>query len=158
MGNKGFHDDILQHLQLAITHVVWRAISDRLIVIFLVIFVIGIAVFQLTGCASQNSAAGSARRNRSNRGLNNSKSALHWTQAVVDSGADDFGPEASMLKMRASDLAMRCATEAVQLYGGYGYIADNRVERLMRDAKITQIYEGTSEVQKIVISRSILGA
>jgi alkylation response protein AidB-like acyl-CoA dehydrogenase len=51
---------------------------------------------------------------------------------------------------------MRASTEAVQLLGGYGYCKDYRVERLMRDAKITQIYEGTSEIQRIVISRAVL--
>jgi alkylation response protein AidB-like acyl-CoA dehydrogenase len=61
-----------------------------------------------------------------------------------------------MLKMRASDLAMRIATEAVQLYGGYGYIKDNRVERLLRDAKITQIWEGTNQLHRQLIGRSFI--
>jgi alkylation response protein AidB-like acyl-CoA dehydrogenase len=73
---------------------------------------------------------------------------------LVDRGADEFGPEASMLKMRASDLAMRIATEAVQLHGGYGYCKDFRVERLMRDAKITQIWEGTNQIHRQIIGRS----
>jgi acyl-CoA dehydrogenase len=72
---------------------------------------------------------------------------------LVDGGAADFGIEASMLKMRASDLAMRIATEAVQLHGGYGYCKDFRVERLMRDAKITQIWEGTNQVHRQLIGR-----
>ena len=72
---------------------------------------------------------------------------------LVDGGAADFGIEASMLKMRASDLAMRIATEAVQLHGGYGYCKDYRVERLMRDAKITQIWEGTNQVHRQLIGR-----
>jgi len=75
---------------------------------------------------------------------------------LVDSGVSDFGPEASMLKMRASDLAMRIATEAVQLYGGYGYCKDFRVERLMRDAKITQIWEGTNQIHRQIIGRSFI--
>ncbi|HMD64701.1 MAG TPA: acyl-CoA dehydrogenase family protein [Stellaceae bacterium] len=75
---------------------------------------------------------------------------------LVDSGASDFGPEASVLKMRASDLAMRIATEAVQLYGGYGYCKDYRVERLMRDAKITQIWEGTNQIHRQIIGRSFI--
>ncbi len=75
---------------------------------------------------------------------------------LVDSEIDDFGTEASMLKMRASDLAMRIATEAVQLYGGYGYIKDYRVERLMRDAKITQIWEGTNQIHRQIIGRSLI--
>ncbi len=59
-----------------------------------------------------------------------------------------------MLKMRASDLAMRIATDAVQLHGGYGYIKDYAVERLMRDAKVTQIWEGTNQVHRQIIGRS----
>jgi acyl-CoA dehydrogenase len=74
----------------------------------------------------------------------------------VDAGATDFGIEASLLKMRASDLAMRAATDAVQLLGGYGYCKDYRVERLMRDAKITQIWEGTNQVHRQLIGRSFL--
>jgi acyl-CoA dehydrogenase len=75
---------------------------------------------------------------------------------LVESGATDFGIEASMLKMRASDLAMRIATEAVQLHGGYGYCSEYRVERLMRDAKITQIWEGTNQVHRQLIGRSFI--
>ena len=75
---------------------------------------------------------------------------------LVDSGASDFAAEASMLKLRASDLAMRMTTEAVQLYGGYGYIKDFRVERLMRDAKITQIWEGTNQIHRQIIGRSLI--
>lgn len=74
----------------------------------------------------------------------------------VDAGATDFGIEASLLKMRASDLAMRATTDAVQLLGGYGYCKDYRVERLMRDAKITQIWEGTNQVHRQLIGRSFL--
>lgn len=74
----------------------------------------------------------------------------------VDGGASDFGNEASILKMRASDLAMRITTDAVQLLGGYGYCKDYRVERLMRDAKITQIWEGTNQVHRQLIGRSFL--
>lgn len=76
--------------------------------------------------------------------------------AQVDAGATDFGIEASLLKMRASDLAMRITTDAVQLLGGYGYCRDYRVERLMRDAKITQIWEGTNQVHRQLIGRSFL--
>jgi len=72
----------------------------------------------------------------------------------VERGDKDLGPEASMLKMRASDLAMQISTDAVQLLGGYGYIKDYRVERLMRDAKITQIWEGTNQIQRQIIGRS----
>ncbi len=75
---------------------------------------------------------------------------------MVDEGAEDFSIEASMLKMRAGDVAMRIATDAVQLHGGYGYIKDNRVERLMRDAKICQIWEGTKQVHQQYIGRSFI--
>ena len=79
---------------------------------------------------------------------------------LVDAGASDIGPgiavEASMLKLRASDLAMRMATEAVQLHGGYGYIKEYRVERLLRDAKITQIWEGTNQIHRQLIGRSLI--
>ncbi|WP_250495146.1 acyl-CoA dehydrogenase family protein [Caballeronia sp. GAWG1-1] len=76
--------------------------------------------------------------------------------AMVDAGESDFGIEASMLKMRASDAAMRITTDAVQLLGGYGYCSDYRVERLMRDAKITQIWEGTNQVHRQLIGRSFI--
>ena len=79
---------------------------------------------------------------------------LWHVAALVDAGASDFGVEASMLKMKASDLAMRIATDAVQLHGGYGYCKDYRVERLMRDAKITQIWEGTNQIHRQFIGRS----
>ncbi len=62
----------------------------------------------------------------------------------------------AMAKLYAADMAMRVTVEAVQIHGGYGFVKEYHVERLMRDAKITQIYEGTSEIQKIVISRSVL--
>ena len=72
----------------------------------------------------------------------------------------DMGREyvvsSSMAKVFASETAMWTTVEAVQILGGYGYVKDYHVERLMRDAKITQIYEGTSEIQRIVIGRSIL--
>src|SRR3954453_12670957 len=75
---------------------------------------------------------------------------------LVDAGAADIAIEASMLKLRASDLAMRIATEAVQLHGGYGYIKEFRVERLFRDAKITQIWEGTNQIHRQLIGRSFI--
>lgn len=70
----------------------------------------------------------------------------------------DYGLSSAMAKLYASKVAMEQTVEAVQIHGGYGFVKEYHVERLMRDAKITQIYEGTSEVQKIVISRSILGS
>ena len=68
----------------------------------------------------------------------------------------NFSSIASMAKVNASEVAMRAASECVQIHGGYGYISETGVERLMRDAKITQIYEGTSEIQRVVIARSLL--
>ena len=68
----------------------------------------------------------------------------------------DYSLSGAMAKLFCAEKAMKITTEAVQIHGGYGYVKEYHVERLMRDAKITQIYEGTSEIQKIVISRSIL--
>jgi alkylation response protein AidB-like acyl-CoA dehydrogenase len=68
----------------------------------------------------------------------------------------DYADASAMAKLFASQVAMDVTVEAVQIHGGYGYVKEYHVERMMRDAKITQIYEGTSEIQKIVISRSIL--
>ena len=70
----------------------------------------------------------------------------------------DYNQSSSMAKLFASEVAMKTTVEAVQIHGGYGFVKEFHVERLMRDAKITQIYEGTSEVQKIVISRGVLNA
>jgi len=67
-----------------------------------------------------------------------------------------YGQASAMAKLFASDTAMKTTIEAVQIHGGYGFVKEYHVERLMRDAKITQIYEGTSEIQKIVISREVL--
>jgi len=68
----------------------------------------------------------------------------------------DYGQSSAMAKLFSSEVAMKTTVEAVQIHGGYGYVKEYHVERLMRDAKITQIYEGTSEVQRIVIARGIL--
>lgn len=68
----------------------------------------------------------------------------------------EYGTASAMAKLFASRIAMEITTEAIQIHGGYGYVKEFHVERLFRDAKITQIYEGTSEIQKIVISRDIL--
>jgi acyl-CoA dehydrogenase len=76
--------------------------------------------------------------------------------ALIDAGENDIGIEASLLKLRASDLAMRITTEVVQLFGGYGYCKDQRAERLMRDAKITQIWEGTNQIHRQLIGRSFI--
>ena len=74
---------------------------------------------------------------------------------LKDNGMN-YDRESAMAKVFASETAMKTTTEAVQVHGGYGFVKEYHVERLMRDAKITQIYEGTSEIQRIVISRSIL--
>lgn len=76
--------------------------------------------------------------------------------AQLKDAGKNFDLASSMAKLYASKVAMDTTVEAVQVHGGYGYVKEYHVERLMRDAKITQIYEGTSEVQKIVISRSVL--
>ncbi|HEX9649083.1 MAG TPA: acyl-CoA dehydrogenase [Cyclobacteriaceae bacterium] len=76
--------------------------------------------------------------------------------AVLKDQGKDFVKEAAMAKLYGSQTAMEVTVEAVQIHGGYGYVKEFHVERLMRDAKITQIYEGTSEIQKIVISRELL--
>ena len=75
--------------------------------------------------------------------------------ALKDAG-ENYDLASSMAKLYASEVAMKQTVEAVQIHGGYGFVKEYHVERLMRDAKITQIYEGTSEVQRIVISRSVL--
>jgi alkylation response protein AidB-like acyl-CoA dehydrogenase len=80
---------------------------------------------------------------------------VYRAAAMKDQGLD-FAQAAAMAKVFASETAMRHTVEAVQIHGGYGYVKEYHVERLMRDAKITQIYEGTSEVQRIVISRNVL--
>ena len=74
---------------------------------------------------------------------------------LKDNGMN-YDEASAVAKLYSSDLAMKASIEAVQIHGGYGFVKEYHVERLMRDAKITQIYEGTSEIQKIVISRSIL--
>ena len=81
---------------------------------------------------------------------------LVYKAAIDKDNADDYDLSGAMAKLYASQVAMETTVEAVQIHGGNGYVKEYHVERLMRDAKITQIYEGTSEIQKIVISRSIL--
>ena len=79
---------------------------------------------------------------------------LHATASAKDRG-EPVGPQASMAKLFASETAMWVTTQAIQVFGGYGYVTDYPVERLFRDAKVTEIYEGTSEIQRIVIGRSL---
>jgi alkylation response protein AidB-like acyl-CoA dehydrogenase len=80
---------------------------------------------------------------------------LYRACSKVDSNEPDMGKYSSMAKLFASDNAMWVTTEAVQVLGGYGYVSDYPVERMMRDAKITQIYEGTNEIQRLVIARTL---
>ena len=81
---------------------------------------------------------------------------MTWWSAKVTETARPFLYESSMAKNFASDVAMEVATDAVQIFGGYGYIREYPVEKLFRDAKITQIYEGTNQIQKIVVAQQIL--
>lgn len=81
---------------------------------------------------------------------------LVWKAADLKDRGEQFGQASAMAKLVASETAMYVTTEAVQIHGGYGYVKEYHVERLMRDAKITQIYEGTSEIQRMVIARSLL--
>ena len=82
---------------------------------------------------------------------------VHHAAALVDRGATGTALESSMAKCFAADAAMRVTTDAVQVFGGYGYTREFPVERFMRDAKITQIYEGTNQIQRVVIARDLLG-
>src|SRR5438552_6466488 len=81
---------------------------------------------------------------------------VHHAAALVDRGGVATALESSMAKCFAADTAMKVATDAVQIFGGYGYTREYPVERFMRDAKITQIYEGTKEIQRLVIAREML--
>ena len=81
---------------------------------------------------------------------------LVYNAARLKDQGKDFNMASSMAKLFASECAMKHTVEAVQVHGGYGYVTEYHVERLMRDAKITQIYEGTSEIQRMVIARNVL--
>jgi alkylation response protein AidB-like acyl-CoA dehydrogenase len=80
---------------------------------------------------------------------------LIYNAAYRASAGLSYSQESAMAKLYASEVAMRVTTQAVQLHGGYGYTREFPVERMMRDAKITEIYEGTSEVQRIVIAAGL---
>lgn len=84
------------------------------------------------------------------------KAMLDYVSRLIDSGANDISAEASMLKVKATDLCMKLTTDAVQLFGGGGYTTEFRVERLMREAKITQIWEGTNQINRQVVARSLI--
>jgi alkylation response protein AidB-like acyl-CoA dehydrogenase len=81
---------------------------------------------------------------------------LVYKAAWLKDQGEEYAQASAMAKLYASEVAMNVTVEAVQVHGGYGYVKEYHVERLMRDAKITQIYEGTSEIQRIVISRNVL--
>ena len=81
---------------------------------------------------------------------------LVYRAAMAKDTQKIFSVEAAMAKLFAAEVAMEVTTKAVQLHGGYGYTREYPVERMMRDAKITEIYEGTSEVQRMVISGNLL--
>jgi butyryl-CoA dehydrogenase len=81
---------------------------------------------------------------------------LTWRAAWLKDRGLPFGTAAAMAKLFAAETAMRVTTDAIQVHGGYGFIKEYQVERHFRDAKITQIYEGTSQIQKLVIARDLL--
>lgn len=81
---------------------------------------------------------------------------VYATARFIDSSPKDFSKESAFAKVFASDVAMRVATDAVQILGGYGYMRDYPAEKLMRDAKILQIYEGTNQIQRNVIGQALI--
>ena len=81
---------------------------------------------------------------------------VYQASSMIDDGHPQVTKFAAMAKLFASDTAMKVTTDAVQILGGYGYIKEYPVERMMRDAKITQIYEGTNQIQRVVIARQLL--
>jgi acyl-CoA dehydrogenase len=82
---------------------------------------------------------------------------LVWHSAWLMDRGKPCGKESAMAKCFGSDVAMRTTVEALQIFGGYGYMKDYPMEKLMRDAKLLQIYEGTNEIQRLVISREVIG-
>jgi butyryl-CoA dehydrogenase len=85
-----------------------------------------------------------------------SRQLVHSAARTIDSGAKNISKISAMCKLMATDVPMKVTTDCVQLFGGYGYCKDYPVEKYMRDAKITQIYEGTNQIQRLVIARSLL--
>jgi len=81
---------------------------------------------------------------------------VYASARMVDSGAKDVGRDSAMAKLFASDVAMKVTTDALQIFGGYGYMKDYPIEKYMRDAKITQIYEGTNQIQRSIIALSLI--
>ncbi|MBM3314092.1 acyl-CoA dehydrogenase, partial [candidate division WOR-3 bacterium] len=85
-----------------------------------------------------------------------SRTLTYQAARTVDIGAKNLSAVASMAKVLASDTAMKVTTDAVQIFGGYGYMRDYPVEKMMRDAKITQIYEGTNQIQRLIIASELI--
>ncbi len=86
----------------------------------------------------------------------NASELLTMKAAALKEAGKPFAQAAAMAKLYTSKIAVDAALEAIQIHGGYGYVQEYLVERYLRDAKITEIYEGTSEIQRLVISRSLL--
>jgi len=81
---------------------------------------------------------------------------VYSTARLIDSGAKDISKLSAMSKLFASDVAMKVTTDALQIFGGYGYMRDYPIEKYMRDAKITQIYEGTNQIQRSIIASEMI--
>jgi butyryl-CoA dehydrogenase len=84
------------------------------------------------------------------------RSLVYSVARMVDAGKTDVSKDSAMAKLFASDIAMKVTTDAVQIFGGYGYMRDYPVEKFMRDAKITQIYEGTNQIQRNIIALQLI--
>ena len=89
--------------------------------------------------------------------IETARMAVYRAAVAVDEDSNDVSYWAAIAKCYASDVAMSVTTDCVQALGGYGYVREYPVERFMRDAKITQIYEGTNQIQRVVIARNIFG-
>jgi butyryl-CoA dehydrogenase len=81
---------------------------------------------------------------------------LTWGAASLKDNKKSYARQASMAKLFASETAMMCAVKGIQIHGGYGYVTEYPAERHLRDAKITEIYEGTSEIQRVIIATQLL--
>jgi alkylation response protein AidB-like acyl-CoA dehydrogenase len=88
--------------------------------------------------------------------LEAARALTYYAARLADEGSERLSYYAAAAKLMASDMAMRVTTDAVQIAGGYGYMKDMPLERMMRDAKITQIYEGTNQILRLVIARDLL--
>ena len=89
-------------------------------------------------------------------GIEAARSLIYSVARMVDAGRTDVSKESAMAKMYASDVAMKVSTDALQIFGGYGYMRDYPIEKYMRDAKITQIYEGTNQIQRNIIALQVI--